>query len=149
MRPPKKADSSSQVSARFSDGGKASGRASVVVVGTAPVNRIVVTRIAEGAGLRAFAQSPDDAIRSLSSLSPTILVIDGGADDRECDALVEAISEARRSSGQGHPRLLFLATGPNSEARSQLQPMIDAVVAKPIIPDRLQPVLLALVRQAS
>ncbi|WP_312796622.1 response regulator [Tianweitania sp.] len=138
----------SPVAARFHDHSQVNIQPSVVAVGNVPVNLVVVTRIAERAKLRAVALSPSDAIRSLPSLTPIIVVIDGGVDNCECDTLLDVIQHCRRNSGQGHPRLLFLSTGKNMETQSLLHSVMDAVVAKPIVPERLEAVLADLAQQS-
>lgn len=136
------------VAARFHDHSSVDVQPSVVAVGNVPVNLVVVTRVAELARLRAVALSPADALRCLSFLKPIILVVDGGADNRECDALIDAIDHCRQSSSQGHPRLLFLSTAPKTEKQSLLHPVMDAVVAKPIVPERLEAALTSLAQQS-
>ena len=138
----------SRVAARFHDHSTVETQPSVVAIGTAPVNLVVVTRIAERANLRAVALSPNDAIRSLPVSIPAVVVIDGGVDNCECDVLLDVIHHCRRSSRQGHPRLLFLSTGRETEAQSLLHPVMDAVVAKPIVPERLEAALASLAQQS-
>lgn len=136
------------VAARFHDHSRVDVQPSVVAVGNVPVNLVVVTRVAERARLKAVALSPGDALRCLTLLKPIILVVDGGADNQECDTLIDTIDHCRQSNGQGHPRLLFLSTAPKTEKQSLLHPVIDAVVAKPIVPERLEALLTSLAQQS-
>ena len=133
-----------QVAARFHDHEDTEAKPTIVAVGTAPINLVVITRIAERAKLKAAALSPKEALHSLPLLQPVVLVIDGGVDNCECDTLLEAIHQSRQQSRNGHPRVLFLSTAPDAETQSRLQPMMDAVVPKPIVADRLEAVLASL-----
>jgi CheY-like chemotaxis protein len=135
-----------QVAARFHDHAKVEAKPMIVAVGTVPVNLVVITRIAERASLKAAALTPKDALQRLSSLNPAVLVIDGGVDNCECDMLLDAVQQIRESSGNGHPRVLFLATAADAETQSLLQPLMDAVVPKPIVADRLEAALARLVQ---
>lgn len=136
------------VAARFHDHARVDVQPSVVAVGNVPVNLVVVTRVAERARLKAVALSPTDAVRCLTLLKPIILVIDGGADNRECDTLIDTITHCRQASSEGHPRLLFLSTSPKTEKQSLLHPVMDAVLAKPIVPERLEAVLASLAQHS-
>jgi CheY-like chemotaxis protein len=134
--------------ARFHDHDKVEARPAIVAVGTVAVNLVVVARVAERAKLRTVALSPADAIRSLPLLTPMVVVIDGGVDNCECDTLLDVIHHCRQNSIQGHPRLLFLSTGRKTETQSLLHPVMDAVVAKPIVPEQLELVLAGLAQQS-
>ncbi|MBS9719433.1 hypothetical protein JYU29_01890 [Tianweitania sp. BSSL-BM11] len=136
------------VTARFPDDAKAEIQPSVVAVGDVPVNLVVVTRIAQRARLHAVALSPNDAIRSLPVLKPMIVILDGGVDDRQYDALLDVIRDNRQKNGQGHPRLLYLSAGQAKEAQSRRHPVFDAVVSKPILPERLEAALSQLAGQS-
>lgn len=114
----------------------------VLVVGSSPVNRIVVSRIAERAGFRAVCQTPGEAHLSLSGRLPAMVIVDAGAQDRECEPLAERLVRLRHSvSGRLAPLVLLLGTGNAAAPQLCGRNVVDAVIAKPITPDRLQPVI--------
>ena len=109
-----------------------------LVVGSSPVNRVVVSRIGERAGLRTQNATPQQALAALSGPLPALVILDGGADGREGDAVIAHLAPLRRPvSGRLAP-LVILLSGHHPETPPA---DVDAVVAKPIIPDRLQPVI--------
>lgn len=133
---------------RFSSDAAYQAKPSVVAVSDLPIILVVVSRIAERAGLQALSLSPADAARRLAQLDRVVLVLDGGPDNCACDGLADAISAARTSSGSGWPKVILLSTSPQPTTASILQPLVDAVVAKPLTPERLQPLLTDLARPA-
>src|SRR5262245_5764706 len=70
----------------------------VLVVGTSQVTRVVVSKIVERCGLRPVAESPQTAERVLSALKPGTVILDGGADNCDCDHLLASLSAQRRIS---------------------------------------------------
>ena len=117
----------------------------VLVVGSSPVNRVVVTRIGERAGFRVMATTPDRAGAALGDPLPALVVIDGGADDGECDPFIDALDGLRRPvSGRG--ALLVILLSSQRSAAADRQGAVDAVIAKPIVPEALQPVMQDMVR---
>ncbi|RVD48257.1 response regulator, partial [Mesorhizobium sp. M2D.F.Ca.ET.140.01.1.1] len=60
----------------------------VLVVGNSPINRVVVSKIVERCGLKPVSESPDMAARTLRSLAPGAIVLDGGSDNKDCDNLM-------------------------------------------------------------
>ena len=70
-----------------------------------------------------------------------VLIIDGGADNHECDDLLSAIATARRATGRSFPSVILLSTRNARPEDLSLAHIVDAVVAKPITLDRLQPVV--------
>lgn len=111
-----------------------------MIVGRSRITQIVVARIVEGLGLRPLVESPESAIHALRSVLPGIVVLDGGAENHDCETLMPMLAALRRSAGGARPALVLLSTrqAAGSPAASGL---IDAVVAKPITPEQLQPVL--------
>ena len=115
----------------------------VLVIGRSHVTRVVVAGIVEKAGLKVEAALPEEAeALLLDGLRPGALVLDGGVDNRECDALAACIATLRRSSGRAAPAVVLLSER-NLELPFSPSPLwppgvIDAVVAKPITPERLQ-----------
>ena len=113
----------------------------VLVVGRSPINRVVISKIVERSGLKPISESPDTAARILRSLIPGAVVLDGGADNKDCDNLMSSIDALRRASGKSLPPVILLSTKNGTRESLGLSSIIDVVVAKPITPERLQPVI--------
>ena len=113
----------------------------VLVVGKSPINRVVISKIVERSGLKPISESPDTAARILRSLIPGAVVLDGGADNKDCDNLMSSIDALRRASGKSLPPVILLSTKNGTTESLGLSGIIDVVVAKPITPERLQPVI--------
>jgi CheY-like chemotaxis protein len=113
----------------------------VLVVGKSPINRVVVSKIVERSGLKPISESPDMAVKILRSLIPGAVVLDGGADNKDCDNLMASIDALRRASGKSLPAVILLSTKNGTPESLGLSSVIDVVVAKPITPERLQPVI--------
>ena len=111
-----------------------------LVVGTSQINRIVVSRIAERAGLKVLSETPDSAGATLAARLPGTVILDGGADNRECERLMESLAAQRRAAGGPTPFVILLSTTnpPDGQPKGGT---IDAIVAKPITPERLQPLI--------
>jgi CheY-like chemotaxis protein len=121
----------------------------VLVVGTSSVNCVVVARILERSGLGAVAKSPEEAVEALLDLRPGIVVLDGGANNSDCDDVLARIAEWRTEFGKAFPRVVFLSMRGVSPQNEALAHAVDAVVAKPFTPESLQPVVDRLLRQAT
>ncbi|MBZ9721121.1 MULTISPECIES: response regulator [Mesorhizobium] len=113
----------------------------VLVVGRSPINRVVISKIVERSGLKPISESPDTAARILRSLIPGAVVLDGGADNKDCDNLMSSIDALRRASGKSLPPVILLSTKNGTTESLGLSGVIDVVIAKPITPERLQPVI--------
>ncbi|TPL85177.1 response regulator [Mesorhizobium sp. B2-3-12] len=113
----------------------------VLVVGKSPVNRVVVSKIVERSGLRPISEPPEMAAKTLRTLVPGAIVLDGGPDNKDCDNLMPGIETLRRASGKSLPPVILLSTKNGTPESLGLSNVIDAVVAKPITPERLQPVI--------
>ncbi|TIN27486.1 MAG: response regulator [Mesorhizobium sp.] len=113
----------------------------VLVVGKSPINRVVISKIVERSGLKPISESPDTAARILRSLIPGAVVLDGGSDNKDCDNLMSSIDALRRASGKSLPPVILLSTKNGTTESLGLSDIIDVVVAKPITPERLQPVI--------
>lgn len=113
----------------------------VLVVGKSPVNRVVVSKIVERSGLKPISESPETAATTLRSLIPGAVVLDGGADNKDCNALMSGIDALRRTSGGSRPSVILLSTKSGTPESLGLSSVIDAVVVKPITTERLQPVI--------
>lgn len=113
----------------------------VLVVGRSPINRVVISKIVERSGLKPISESPDTAAKILRSLIPGAVVLDGGADNKDCDNLMSSIDALRRASGKSLPPVILLSTKNGTPESLGLSSVIDVVVAKPITPELLQPVI--------
>jgi CheY-like chemotaxis protein len=109
---------------------------------------VVVSKIVERSGLKPISESLDEAARTLLSLIPGAVVLDGGADNRECDRLIPGIAAVRQASGKSVPSVILLSTRNGTPESLDLSSVVDAVVAKPITPERLQPVIDRLIAMA-
>ena len=112
-----------------------------LVVGSSQINRIVVSRIAERAGLKVLVETPDSAGATLASRLPGTVILDGGADNRECERLMESLAAQRLAAGGRAPFVILLSNTNPAPGQPPKGGTIDAIVAKPITPDRLQPLI--------
>lgn len=113
----------------------------VLVVGKSPINRVVVCKIVEKSGLKPISEAPETAVKVLRTLIPGAIVLDGGADNKDCDTLISRIAALRRTSGKSLPSVVLLSTKNGTSESLGLSSVVDAVVAKPITTERLQPVI--------
>lgn len=113
----------------------------VLVVGRSQINRVVVSKIVERSGLKPVSQSPEAAAAMLRSLVPGAVVLDGGADNKDCDGIMSSIAAARQASGKALPAVILLSNRNGTPQTLDLSSTIDEVVAKPITTERLQPVI--------
>lgn len=113
----------------------------VLVVARSHINRVVVSKIVERSGLRPVAEAPEVALTMLRQLTPGTIILDGGADNADCDALIPAILALRLASGTNVPSVILLSSRPGTAESLSLSSAVDVVVAKPITPERLQPVV--------
>ena len=117
----------------------------VLVVGSSPINRIVVSRIGERAGFRVVSAAPDRAWAALSDPLPALVVVDGGADSGECDPFIDELDGLRRPVAGRRAPLVILLSG-HRAAHPGRRSVVDAVVAMPITPETLQPVMQDMIR---
>ncbi len=113
----------------------------VLVAGLSQINRIVVSRIVERCGLRPVSETPGAAVRVLPVLFPGLVVLDGGADNHDCDSVLSGIAALRRLAGRGLPATILLSNRNNTPETVSATGLFDAVVAKPFTTDQLQPVI--------
>ena len=118
----------------------------VLVVGKSPVNRVVVAKIVERSGLKTASEVPDKALDVLYSLRPGTVVLDGGPSNSDCDEILARIDAQRRATGRRVPAVILLSTREPAEDKVASN-AIDAVVAKPLTPETLQPVVDGLLRR--
>jgi CheY-like chemotaxis protein len=119
----------------------------VMVVCSSPINRIVVSRIAEQASLKVVCEMPQHAAEALFSRQPGLVILDCCSNHEELHPIAPAIIDHRRASGSRFPMLVVLSTK-NLPADSPFTNIADAVIAKPITPDALQPKIEQLVEDA-
>lgn len=120
----------------------------VLVVGRSPVNRVVVSKIVERSGLKPISETPETAEKALQVFIPGTVVLDGGADNKDCDGLMSGIAVARRIAGRTAPSVILLSNRTGTRESLDLSGIVDVVVAKPITPERLQPVIDRLIGQS-
>lgn len=113
----------------------------VIVVSRSPVNLIVLSRIVERARLRAVNCDPAHADREISTRNPLMVILDGGADLHDCDQAMPSISAHKALSAGARPHVVMLTTrNMNGDAVDKAD-LIDSLVAKPVTPERLQPLI--------
>lgn len=110
-----------------------------LVVARSHVTCVVVAKIAERAGLKTFSEQPETASKRLSELLPGLVIVDGGVENRDFDQLMPALSGTRRAA-RGLPATILLSTT-NAPTEDAFGGVIDVLVAKPITPENLQPVI--------
>lgn len=110
-----------------------------LVVAASPVTRIVVSSIAERAGLRTHSSTPGQAQPLIAGRLPAIALLAGGADSDANNQLMEQLAALRRPAGRTQaPFIVFLA---NSNSSRPMDDMADIVMAKPVTLDRLHPII--------
>ncbi len=113
----------------------------VLVVGKSPINRVVVSKIVERSGLTALSHPPDLACAALIDARPGMIILDGGPDGKDCDLLMSEIAAQRRLHGKPVPAVIMLSMRIGTPETLAFGACVDAVVAKPILPETLQPVV--------
>lgn len=116
-------------------------RKTVLAIGPSSVTLVVVARIARDAGLDTSTAGMERAAEAISLNDASILVVDGGADNRSCDMLIPEIERARAQRAGRMFRIVFLANSNQSAPVSGFAAIAHAVVAKPITSESLAPVL--------
>ncbi|EKF20578.1 two-component system, regulatory protein [Nitratireductor pacificus pht-3B] len=123
----------------------------VLVVAASPINRIVLSRIAERAYLKASAMEPGEAGRTLAAAaardrSPGLVIVDMDAALGNAGSLIDLLSALRSAS----PRRLPLVIGVVSSCETATLPALqfDATVVRPVTPETLQPVIERLIAGA-
>lgn len=112
-----------------------------LVVGSSPISRIVVSRISERAGLRTVSAAPDEAKAAFGEALPVLVILDCVAENRECARLLDHLARLRRFVDGGHAPMVIFLSDRAATARPGRHAVIDEVVAKPVMPDRLQPMI--------
>lgn len=110
-----------------------------LVVAASATTRVVVSRIAEQAGLKTHSLTPEEASPFIAGHVPAIALLAGGTDGNDCNDLLEQLVAIQRDTGPSRaPRIIMLV---NQVAHQPHRHMIDATIAMPVTPDRLQPVI--------
>jgi CheY-like chemotaxis protein len=117
----------------------------VLVIGKSQITRVVVSKIVEKCGLRPISEDPSGAVRSFRTIIPGALVLDGGADNSDCDGILAEVATVRSAVKSGAPFVILLSNRQGTRQSLGLSDLVDVVVAKPITPERLQPVINQLV----
>ena len=120
----------------------------VLVVGVSQINRIVVARIVERSGLKPVTETPAGAVRILPLMFPALVILDGGADNKDCDSVVAGVLALRRVSAMNLPAVILLSNRNGDPASLALSSAVDAVVTKPFTTEQLQPVVDRLIKKA-
>jgi len=113
----------------------------VIVVSTSQVNLIVLSRIVERARLKAVNCEPERAGAHIARIDPLIVILDGGSDMRECDAALGPIAVQKRMSDGARPHVVLLTVRNVQPDAVDMGGLIDSLVAKPVTPERLQPLI--------
>ncbi|MBX3572568.1 MAG: response regulator [Mesorhizobium sp.] len=113
----------------------------VIVVSTSQVNLIVLSRIVERARLKAVNCEPERAGAHIARIDPLIVILDGGSDMRECDAALGPIAVQKRMSDGARPHVVLLTVRNMQPDDVDMGGLIDSLVAKPVTPERLQPLI--------
>lgn len=116
-------------------------RSLVLVVGTSTINCVVVSRVVERMGLKVKSERPDVAAATLLSMEPSIVILDGGAENRDCDNLLDELRQKRDGSAGHFPAVILLSTANRGAEDAAIAPVVDMVVTKPLTVDRLQPAI--------
>ncbi len=116
-------------------------RSLVLVVSESTINRVVVSRVVERMGLKVRSDRPDVAAAILLSMAPAIVILDGGAQNRDCDVLLDDLHALRNATAGLFPAVILLSTANRGTERIPIAPVVDMVVTKPLTVDRLQPAI--------
>ena len=113
----------------------------VIVVSASPVNLIVLSRIVERARLKAVSCDPERAGSHIARIDPLMVILDGGSDMRECDIALGPIAAQKRLSDGVRPHVVLLTVQNMQPDAADMGGLIDSHVAKPVTPERLQPLI--------
>jgi len=119
----------------------------VMVVGPSRINQIVISKIAERAGLKALAEAPGTDVDILKAKEPAMIIVDHSPDDAEWARLIEPLAERRNARAERLPFVILLSHASGKLSIPDADSIIDIVLQKPIMPDRLQPILQKLAEQ--
>ena len=112
-----------------------------LVVGRSSITCVVVARIVERVGLKTYTEQPETAGKRLSEVLPGLVIVDGGDATRDFEPLMPMLDGVRRAAGGALPVTILLSTANAAAGHAAFGGTVDAVVAKPITPEILQPVV--------
>lgn len=112
-----------------------------LVVGASQINRIVVSRIAQRAGLKVIDETPERACAALLANLPGTVIIEMGPDERDFAELMECLAAQRLAAGRPAPFVIVVSSTTAQKGAVKKGGVIDAIVAKPITPESLQPLI--------
>lgn len=116
---------------------------SVLVVSESHITGIVVAKIVERLGLRPTTERPTCQPQVVDRHKPFLVILDGGADGRACDAVLNDLAQRRSASGRPMPRVILLSNNNDGPVMSAAHAdAVDQILAKPVTPDSLQPRIL-------
>jgi CheY-like chemotaxis protein len=113
----------------------------ILIVGRSRINTIVVSKIVERCGMRHVCASPEESEAVLMKTSPVLAILDGGSDNRDCETLMRHLRQLRAQASRIFPAVILLSTSTLHEVDPDYCDTVDAIVAKPILPEVLQPVV--------
>lgn len=110
---------------------------SALIVSETQINRIVVSRIVESTGMKTLSMTPLQALDLPHQQPFALVVIDGGPGIASAAEVVIRFSTGPHRADTERPGIIFLST--STTLPDGIEPdSIDAVVAKPLTPDRLE-----------
>ncbi len=113
------------------------------MIGRSSITCVVVSRIVERMGLKPVSHPPELAASLLVLPLPGLVILDGGLDNRDCDGLLTPLLAARGNADLS-PAVILLSSHNTMRLEGLLKRVVDAVVSKPITPERLQTAIRAL-----
>ncbi len=112
-------------------------RKSALIVSETQVNRIVVSRIVESTGMKTLSMTPPQALGQPQQQLFSLVVIDGEPGMALAAEIIKQYSTGPHLTDAGKPAIIFLSTSMTLPEGIETD-AIDAVVAKPLTPDRLE-----------
>ncbi|QDZ01652.1 response regulator [Nitratireductor mangrovi] len=119
-------------------------KAQALVVGSSPINCVVISRVVERFGIRVSSVAPRQATERLTREEPAIVILDLQPSDGDCAELFEQLRAMRSRTSRSLPAVLLLSTTNTVPGTVEAGPVVDMVVARPVTIDRLQPAIEAL-----
>lgn len=118
-------------------------RKSALIVSETQVNRIVVSRIVESTGMKTLSMTLPQALGLSHQQQFALIVIDGGPGTASAAEVIRRFSTGPQLAEVGKPAIILLSTSMALPEGIETD-AIDAVVAKPLTPDRLEAEVLRL-----
>jgi CheY-like chemotaxis protein len=108
----------------------------VLVVSASRVTSIVVSRIVERSGLRCSCIVPAELDEALSNSRPAAIIL-----DEEPQTVMRIADHRRAAAADSEPLVILLVTNVLALRAGLEAGHVDSVVAKPVTPESLQPLL--------